>query len=178
MTQTCLLGVGPWQGSHPLPPAYRRVRAAARVPCGKAGGAAAGLAPVVGGGGMRAARPGWPLYSAARIARADACPGIAPQGAAMYYFAYGFKKPIAPLLALQVAQQAMVSAGFTVFDPVAPGKVTLGGTQTQAGVMVTVVAMDCEGGAAVVVNGFCANDLAVDSARSFAENIAAAVNYA
>lgn len=95
----------------------------------------------------------------------------------MYYFAYGFKKPIAPLLALQVAQQAMV-AGFNVFDPVAPGKVTLGGTQTQAGVMVTVVAMDCEGGAAVVVNGFCANDLAVDSARSFAENIAAAVNYA
>jgi hypothetical protein len=96
----------------------------------------------------------------------------------MYYFAYGFKKPIAPLLALQVAQQAMVNAGFTVFDPVAPGKVTLGGTQTQAGVMVTVVAMDSEGGAAVVVNGFCANDLAVDSARSFAENIAAAVNYA
>jgi hypothetical protein len=44
--------------------------------------------------------------------------------------------------------------------------------------MVTVVAMDCDGGAAVVVNGFCANDLAVDSARSFAENIAAAVNYA
>ena len=44
--------------------------------------------------------------------------------------------------------------------------------------MVTVVAMDCEGGAAVVVNGFCASDLAVDSARSFAENIAGAVNYA
>lgn len=72
----------------------------------------------------------------------------------------------------------MVNAGFTVFDPVAPGKITLGGTQTQAGAMVSVVAMESEGGAAVVVNGFCANDLAVDSARSFAENIAAAVNCA
>ena len=126
----------------------------------------------------RAARPGWPLYSAASSpgpTRALASPHREPR---MYYFAYGFKKPIAPLLALQVAQQAMVSAGFTVFDPVAPGKITLGGTQTQAGVLVTVVAMDCEGGAAVVVNGFCANDLAVDSARSFAENIAGAVNYA
>jgi hypothetical protein len=96
----------------------------------------------------------------------------------MYYFAYGFKKLIDPLLALQVAQQAMINAGFTVFDPVAPGKITLGGTQTQAGVMVTVVAMDCEGGASVVVNGFCANDLAVDAARNLAEHVAAAVNVA
>lgn len=64
----------------------------------------------------------------------------------MYYFAYRIKKPIAPLLALQVAQQAMVNAGCTVLDLLAPGKATPGGTQTQAGVMVTVVAMDCEGG--------------------------------
>ena len=127
---------------------------------------------------MTTTGPGWPLYSAARIARADACLGNPPQGAADVLLCLRIQEPIAPLLALQVAQQAMVSAGFTVFDPVAPGKITLGGTQTQAGVLVTVVAMDCEGGAAVVVNGFCANDLAVDSARSFAENIAAAVNYA
>lgn len=64
----------------------------------------------------------------------------------MYYFPYGIKKPIAPLLGLQVAQQAIVNAGCTVFDPLAPGKVTLGGTQTQVGVIMTVVAMDCEGG--------------------------------
>ena len=96
----------------------------------------------------------------------------------MYYFAYGFKKPIAPLLALQVAQQAMVNAGFTVFDPVAPGKVTLGGTQTQAGVMVTVVAIDCEGGAAVVINSFCASDLAVDSAKMVAESVYNGIEYA
>ena len=96
----------------------------------------------------------------------------------MYYFAYGFKKPIAALLALEIAQHAMVNGGFTVFDPVAPGKITLGGTQTQAGVMVTVVAMDCVGEASVVVHGFCASDLAVDAARILAENVAAAVTAA
>ncbi len=63
----------------------------------------------------------------------------------MYYFAYGFKKLCPPLYALQVAEQALVNAGFSVFDPVAAGKVTLGGTQVADGAMVTVVAMDCEG---------------------------------
>ena len=96
----------------------------------------------------------------------------------MHYFAYGFKKPLAPLFALQIAQDAMVNAGFTVFDQVAPGKVTLGGTQAEVGVMVTVVAMDCEGGAAVVVNGFCANDFSIDAMRALTEGVAGAVNAA
>ncbi len=96
----------------------------------------------------------------------------------MYYFAYGFKKLCPPLYALQVAEQALVNAGFSVFDPVAAGKVTLGGTQVADGAMVTVVAMDCEGGAAVVVNGFCASDMAVAAARTYAEGVAGAINQA
>ena len=85
----------------------------------------------------------------------------------MYYFAYGFKKPIAPLLCLQIAQQNLANAGFTVFDPVQPGKVTLGATHTDAGVMVTVV-----------VNSFCASDLAVDSAKMVAESVYNGIEYA
>ena len=96
----------------------------------------------------------------------------------VYYFAYGFKKPIAPLLCLQIAQQNLANAGFTVFDPVQPGKVTLGATHTDAGVMVTVVALDCEGGAAVVINSFCASDLAVDSAKMVAESVYNGIEYA
>ena len=96
----------------------------------------------------------------------------------MYYFAYGFKKPIAPLLCLQIAQQNLANAGFTLFDPVQPGKVTLGATHTDAGVMVTVVAIDGEGGAAVVINSFCASDLAVDSAKMVAESVYNGIEYA
>lgn len=96
----------------------------------------------------------------------------------MNYFAYAFKKPALPLAVLEYAQGTMIDAGFTVFDPAAPGKVTLGGTHVPAGVMVTVVAMDCEGGSAVVVHGFCASDMATGTMRALAEQIAGAIGAA
>lgn len=96
----------------------------------------------------------------------------------MNYFAYAFKKPALPMPVLEYAQGVMIDAGFTVFDPVSPGKVTLGGTHVAAGAMVTVVAIDCEGGSAVVVHGFCAHDMAVAGMRTLAEQIAGAISAA
>lgn len=96
----------------------------------------------------------------------------------MNYFAYAFKKPAPPMPVLEYAQGAMIDAGFTVFDPVSPGKVTLGGTHVPAGVMVTVVAIDCEGGSAVVVHGFCAVDPAVGTMQALTEQVAGAISAA
>lgn len=96
----------------------------------------------------------------------------------MNYFAYAFKKPALPMPVLEYAQGVMIDAGFTIFDPVAPGKVTLGGTHVPAGVMVTVVAVDCEGGAAVVVHGFCAADMVAGTMQALAEQIAGAISAA
>lgn len=96
----------------------------------------------------------------------------------MNYFAYAFKKPALPMPVLEYAQGVMIDAGFTIFDPVAVGKVTLGGTHVPAGVMVTVVAVDCEGGSAVVVHGFCAVDVVAGTMRALAEQIAGAISAA
>lgn len=96
----------------------------------------------------------------------------------MNYFAWAFKKPALPLPVLQYAQGALIDSGFTVFDPVAAGKPTLGGTHVAAGVMVTVVAMDCEGGSAVVVHGFCASDMAAGTMQALGEQIAGAISAA
>jgi hypothetical protein len=60
----------------------------------------------------------------------------------MYYYAYAVVKPIGSQVALQIAQQTLVNAGFQVFDPLQPGKLAIAGTHHGAGVMVTVVAID------------------------------------
>lgn len=96
----------------------------------------------------------------------------------MNYVAWAFKKPAPPLAVLQFAQGALVDSGFTVFDVAAPGKPTLGGTHVPAGVMVTVVAIDCEGGSAVVVHGFCASDLVTGTMQALGERIAGAISAA
>lgn len=96
----------------------------------------------------------------------------------MFVFAYGLKNYLAPLAALQIAQQVLVNNGFEVFDPVQPGKVTTAGNHYGAGVMVTVVAMDCEGGAAIVINSFTPNPASTDSARAMLDAVLTAVQSA
>jgi hypothetical protein len=96
----------------------------------------------------------------------------------LFVFAYGLKNYLAPLAALQIAQQVLVNNGFEVFDPVQPGKVTTAGNHYGAGVMVTVVAMDCEGGAAIVINSFTPNPASTDSARAMLDAVLTAVQSA
>ena len=93
----------------------------------------------------------------------------------MFSFAYGIKNYLAPLAALQIAQQVLVNNGFEVYDPVQPGKVTLGGNHYGAGVMVTVVSLDCEGGAATVINAFTANQNCIQAARTMADTVCMAI---
>jgi hypothetical protein len=93
----------------------------------------------------------------------------------VYVFAYGLKNLLAPLYALQIAQQVLVNNGFEIFDAVQPGKVTMAGNHYGAGVMVTVVAMDCEGGAAIVINSFTPNQASVESARTMLDAVLTAV---
>ena len=93
----------------------------------------------------------------------------------MFCFAYGYKCYLAPLVALQIAQQVLVNNGFEIFDAVQPGKVTMAGNHYGAGVMVTVVAMDCEGGAAIVINSFTPNQASVESARTMLDAVLTAV---
>lgn len=89
----------------------------------------------------------------------------------MFCFAYGYKCYLAPLVALQIAQQVLINSGFEIFDPVQPGKITMAGNHYGGGVMVTVVSMDSDGGSATVINAFTANQAAVDSARSMADTV-------
>lgn len=77
----------------------------------------------------------------------------------MFAYAAAIKTHIAPLAALQIAQQVLVQSGFQVFDPLQPGKITVCG-EHPAGVLVTVVSIDCEGGSATVVNSFSPSDAA------------------
>lgn len=93
----------------------------------------------------------------------------------MFCFAYGYKCLLPPLMALQVAQQTLVDAGFEIFDPVQPGKITTAGNHYGVGVMVTVVSMDSDGGSATVINAFTANQLAVPSARQMADTVLMAI---
>ncbi|NDC62427.1 MAG: hypothetical protein EBZ59_00200 [Planctomycetia bacterium] len=93
----------------------------------------------------------------------------------MYYFASAIKSYLAPVMALQVAQQVLVNEGFQVFDPVQPGKLTLAGTHQNAGLMVTVVSLDCEGGSATVANAFCVHEMSTQSAQAMANMIYSAI---
>jgi len=89
----------------------------------------------------------------------------------VYYVAYGHKCGLAPIVTLQIAQQVLLNAGFEVFDPVQPSKVTMAGSHYGAGVMVTVVALDSDGGSATVINAFTANQAAMDSARTMVNEV-------
>ena len=75
----------------------------------------------------------------------------------MFAYAAAIKTYLAPLAALQIAQQVLVQSGFQIFDPLQPGKITVCGEHA-AGVLVTVVSIDCEGGSATVVNSFSPAD--------------------
>ena len=77
----------------------------------------------------------------------------------MFAYAAAIKSYLAPVVALQVAQQVLYDSGFEIFDPVQPGKITVGG-EHPSGVLVTVVAVDCEGGSANVINTFSPHDAA------------------
>jgi hypothetical protein len=96
----------------------------------------------------------------------------------MYYYAYAVAKPVASQVALQIAQQTLVNAGFQIFDPLQPGKLAIAGTHLGAGVMVTVVAIDNPGGCSVAVNGFCTCESAYPDAQSMAETVGGAIQYA
>lgn len=96
----------------------------------------------------------------------------------MYCFAYGVKNYLMPLAALQIAQQVLINNGFEVFDPVQPGKITMAGNHYGVGVMVTVVSMDCEGGAATVINAFTANQNQIEAARTMADTVCMAIQNA
>lgn len=93
----------------------------------------------------------------------------------MFCFAYGYKCYLAPLAALQVAQQVLANAGFEIFDPVQPGKITTGGNHYGMGVMVTIVSMDSDGGSATVINAFTPNQAAVPAAREMADVVLATI---
>lgn len=77
----------------------------------------------------------------------------------MFAHAAAIKSYLAPVVALELAQQLLVQSGFQVFDPLQPGKITVGG-EHPAGVLVTVVSIDCEGGSATVINAFSPHDAA------------------
>lgn len=93
----------------------------------------------------------------------------------MFCFAYGYKCYLAPLTALQVAQQVLVNAGFEIFDPVHPGKITTAGTHHGVGVMVTVVSLDADGGSATVINSFAPHQAAAPAARQLADTVLLAI---
>jgi hypothetical protein len=75
----------------------------------------------------------------------------------VFAYAAAIKTYLAPLAALQIAQEVLVQSGFQVFDPLQPGKITVCGEHS-AGVLVTVVSIDCEGGSATVINSFSPGD--------------------
>jgi hypothetical protein len=93
----------------------------------------------------------------------------------MFAFAYAIKSYLNPLVALQVAQQTLANSGFQIFDVAQPGKITVGATHPAAGILVTVVSVDCEGGSATVVNAFCPHQAAAESARQMAETVYATI---
>jgi hypothetical protein len=77
----------------------------------------------------------------------------------VFAYAAAIKSYLAPLVALQVAQEVLCASGFQIFDAVQVGKITLGG-EHPSGVLVTVVSIDCEGGSATVINSFSPHDAA------------------
>jgi hypothetical protein len=77
----------------------------------------------------------------------------------VFAYAGAVKTYLAPLAALDIAQQLLIQSGFQIFDPLQPGKVTVCG-EHPAGVLVTVVSIDCEGGSATVINCFSPTDAA------------------
>ncbi len=93
----------------------------------------------------------------------------------MYSFATAIKSYLAPVVALQVAQQVLVNSGFQVFDPVQPGKITVAGSRDDMGLMVTVVSVDCEGGSATFTNAVCVHEQVAPSAQEMANAVFAAI---
>ena len=75
----------------------------------------------------------------------------------MFAYAGAIKTLLAPLTALEIAQNVLLQSGFDIFDPLQPGKVTVCGEHA-SGVLVTVVSIECEGGSATVVNAFSPTD--------------------
>jgi hypothetical protein len=92
----------------------------------------------------------------------------------MFAFATAVKSYLAPVVALQVAQQVLVDSGFQVFDAACPGKITVGG-EHPGGVLVTAVSIDCEGGSATVINAFCPHDAGAASAQQMAGLVFSAI---
>lgn len=92
----------------------------------------------------------------------------------MYAFATAIKSYLAPVMALQVAQQVLHDSGSQIFDAVQPGKITVGG-EHPGGILVTAVSIDCEGGSATVVNAFCPHDAGAASAQQMAGALFAAI---
>lgn len=93
----------------------------------------------------------------------------------MYSFATAIKSYLAPVNALQVAQQVLVNSGFQVFDVVQCGKITVAGERADMGLVVTIVSIDCEGGSATVTNAVCVHEQAAASAQQMAGAIFAAI---
>ncbi len=77
----------------------------------------------------------------------------------MFAHAAAIKSYLAPVVALELSQQLLCQSGFQIFDPLQHGKITVGG-EHRAGVLVTVVSIDCEGGSATVINAFSPHDAA------------------
>lgn len=93
----------------------------------------------------------------------------------MYSFATAIKSYLAPIVALQVAQQVLVNSGFQVFDPAHPGKITVAGSRPDMGLIVTIVSVDCEGGSATVTNAVCVDEQIAPSAQEMANAVFGAI---
>lgn len=99
-----------------------------------------------------------------------------PESIPMFYFVFGIKKPIASLLSLELADRTLRDAGYNVFDPVRPGKITVAASHVGLGILVTVLAIDAEGGTATTINSFCTVQASVEIARITAETIVHNIN--
>lgn len=93
----------------------------------------------------------------------------------MFAFVAAIKSYLAPVVALQVAEQVLRNSGFQIFDPVQAGKITVCGEHPQAGIVATVAAIDCEGGSAAVINSFCPHEAGAASAQQMTGTIYTAI---
>ena len=96
----------------------------------------------------------------------------------MIFYVFGIKEPIAPLFSLQVAERTLRDAGYNVFDPASNGKMTVAASHAGLGIMVTVLALDADGGTATTINAFCTAEAAGGVARITAEAIYNHINHA
>lgn len=96
----------------------------------------------------------------------------------MIFYIFGIKKPIAPLFSLQVAERTLRDAGYNVFDPASNGKITVAASHDGLGIMVTVLALDADGGTATTINAFCTAPASGEVARITAEALFNNINQA